>query len=328
MSRPLRIEYPGAWYHVMNRGLNRRSTYSDSQDYSLFLQTLGEACFLFHVSVSAYCLMPNHYHLLIHTPEGNLSRFMRHLNGVYTQRFNRAHNRDGPLFRGRFKGILVQQDSHLIQVVQYIHHNPIKARLVESLKEYKWSSHRHFLKAGDRPEWLGTDFILGQFSSRRTRAISLYRDFMLRTPDEKVSKFYSKKYWDPVLGDDSFVERIKKKYIGADKTLDMEIKGKRLLRGRESVRRINGEVCLLFKVPKSELHASRRGTENIPRKMAILLARELSGLSLGELATEYKAKTYKAIATSCHRLQTALGKDRKLTRQYDRLKKICSQEEI
>jgi putative transposase len=108
------------------------------KDYDLFLTTLQEACNLFQVTVYAYCLMPNHYHLLVCTPSANLSRFMRHLNGVYTQRFNREHKRDGPLFRGRFKSILVQEDSYLIEVVRYIHKNPLKAKKgVKSFLDYK-----------------------------------------------------------------------------------------------------------------------------------------------------------------------------------------------
>jgi putative transposase len=110
MARPLRIEYPNAFYHVMNRGLSRREIYLGDDDYEIFLGVLKETSKLFDIRVLAYAFMPNHYHLLIQTPKANLSRAMRHLNGVYTQRFNRFHNNDGPLFRGRYKAILIQEE--------------------------------------------------------------------------------------------------------------------------------------------------------------------------------------------------------------------------
>ena len=144
MSRPLRIEYPGAWYHVMNRGRRAESIFSGKNDYALFIDLLKDSCELWNINVGAYCLMSNHYHLLIQTPEGNLSRCMRHINGIYTQRFNRAHHCDGQLFRGRFKSILIEEDSYLLQLVRYIHKNPLRAGRVKRLDAYPWSSHRGY----------------------------------------------------------------------------------------------------------------------------------------------------------------------------------------
>ena len=133
MSRPLRIEYPDAWYHVMNRGRRREKIFSGIKDYTLFIGLLKESCYMWHVRIGAFCLMPNHYHILIQTPEGNISRCMRHINGVYTQRFNRIHGCDGPLFRGRYKSILVEAETYLLELLRYIHRNPLKAGLAESL---------------------------------------------------------------------------------------------------------------------------------------------------------------------------------------------------
>ena len=113
MSRSLRIEYPNAFYHVMNRGAGRQAVYLIDDDYEMFLEAVKESSKFFGIRIVAYCLMPNHYHLLLQTPKANLSRAMRHLNGVYTQRFNRYHKTDGPLFRGRYKAILVQEDENI-----------------------------------------------------------------------------------------------------------------------------------------------------------------------------------------------------------------------
>ncbi len=125
MPRPLRIEYPGAVYHLMNRGSARQKVFLGSADYREFLKTLSEAHDLWEIEVLAYCLMPNHYHLCLRTPRGNLSRVMRHIDGLYTQRFNRGHRRDGSLFRGRYKAILVDADEYLLAVVRYVHLNPV-----------------------------------------------------------------------------------------------------------------------------------------------------------------------------------------------------------
>ena len=129
MSRPLRIQYPDAWYHVMNRGRRGESVFLEKQDYSMFVELLKEVVDMYKVRVAAYALIPNHYHLLIQTPGGDLARCMRHLNGIYTQRFNRAHHCDGQLFGGRYKSILVDADSYLLELVRYIHRNPLEAGL-------------------------------------------------------------------------------------------------------------------------------------------------------------------------------------------------------
>ena len=135
MPRPLRIEYENAYYHVMNRGRGRQQIFHDEDYYRTFLDTVAEANKRFGAVVHAYCLLGNHYHLLIQTPEGNLDRIMRHINGVYTQRYNRLKRTDGPLFRGRYKAILVDADAYLLQLSRYIHRNPVEMKrpLVERL---------------------------------------------------------------------------------------------------------------------------------------------------------------------------------------------------
>src|SRR5262245_8346211 len=142
MARPLRIQYPGAVYHVMNRGGSRQRVFLDKQDYEEFLKTIGEVHDRWAVEVFAYCIVGNHYHVCLRTPEGNLSRVMQHLDGLYTQRFNRVHRRDGALFRGRYKAIVLDKDNYLAQVVRYIHLNPVAAGLVREPESYVWSTQR------------------------------------------------------------------------------------------------------------------------------------------------------------------------------------------
>jgi len=159
MSRPLRIEYEGAWYHVMNRGRARAAIFGGDEDYATFLDTLGAAAKRFRAEIHAYCLMPNHYHVLVRTPQANLGRAMRHVDGVYTQRYNRRNQSDGPLFRGRYKAIVVDADRYVLLVSRYIHRNPIDAQrpLVERLADWPWSSYPAYRRQARAPEWLEPD---------------------------------------------------------------------------------------------------------------------------------------------------------------------------
>jgi putative transposase len=213
MSRPLRIQYPGAWYHVMNRGANRNKIYFDEKDYALFLVVVREATQIFQVKLSAYCLMDNHYHLVVHTPEGNLARFLRHVDGVYTQRFNRIHRRDGPLFRGRYKAILIEADEYLKQLVRYVHLNPVQAKLVQDPAQYPWSSHKEYLKGKTSEGWLYSKEVLGQFSKRVSQSIKLYGEFIREGVDEATRKFYGAQKQAAILGTEGFIERMKERFL-------------------------------------------------------------------------------------------------------------------
>ena len=141
MSRPLRISKPGLWHHVMNRGLGRRHVFTDL-DYEVFLALLAECRDRWGIETHAFCLMSNHFHLLLKDPQGHLSRAMRHLTGVYTQRIHRRDGGDGPIFRGRFRSRLVQDGAYVLEAARYIHMNPVAAGLVRRAGDYRWSSHR------------------------------------------------------------------------------------------------------------------------------------------------------------------------------------------
>lgn len=138
MARPLRIEYAGALYHVTSRGNAQEAIYREDKDRRDYYSVVAEVCERFNWVIHAYCLMDNHYHLLVETPEGNLSKGMRHLNGVYTQRFNQNHARVGHVFQGRYKAILVQKESYLLELARYIVLNPVRARMVRSAKDWPW----------------------------------------------------------------------------------------------------------------------------------------------------------------------------------------------
>ncbi len=179
MSRPLRLDHAGALWHVTARGNERRDVFLDDADRREFLHLLGRSVELFGWKLHAWVLMGNHYHLLVGTPEATLSRGMRQLNGDYAQHFNRRHGRDGHVFQGRFKAILVQREAHLLEVSRYIVRNPVRAGIVTSPGDWPWSSFRATAALESAPAWLDTSFLLEQFGSRRSTAAAKYREFVL-----------------------------------------------------------------------------------------------------------------------------------------------------
>ena len=203
MARPLRIEYPHAFYHVISRGNERKAIFKGPSDYDLFYEVLGEACDFYGVILHSFCLMPNHIHLLVETPEPNLSLFMKRLLGVYTIRFNRKHKRHGHLFQGRYKALLIDKDAYLLPLSRYIHLNPIKAKLTEELT-YAHSSLRFFIK-DKAPSYLKTKFILDFFPSRQK-----FYEFV----EEGVAvsgESYPRASRGVILGGEGFIKSLKDK---------------------------------------------------------------------------------------------------------------------
>lgn len=178
MSRPLRLEYAGALWHVTSRGNERRDIFREDADRVEFLAILGRTVTLFRWRLHGYVLMGNHYHLLVETPEPTLSRGMRQLNGLYTQRFNRGHRRVGHLFQGRFKAILVEKDAHLLELARYLVLNPVRAGFTRSAGAWEWSSYRATAGIEKAPPWLETHATLESFSAVGSRAIRKFRTFV------------------------------------------------------------------------------------------------------------------------------------------------------
>jgi REP-associated tyrosine transposase len=178
MARPLRIEYDGALYHVTSRGTDRKRIFKDDSDRELLLTTLAQVNERCHWICHAYCLMNNHYHLVIETPDGNLSKGMRQLNGVYTQTFNKRHGRAGHLFQGRFKAILIQKDSHFLEVCRYVVLNPVRAKTIDHPRQWKWSSYRATAGTASAHHGLAVDEILSHFGERKAIAQQKYCEFV------------------------------------------------------------------------------------------------------------------------------------------------------
>jgi len=206
MSRPIRIEFQNALYHVTARGDRREDIFEDDGDRLMFLANLDQVTTQFNWICHAWCLMDNHYHLLIQTPDGNLSKGMRQLNGVYTQATNRRYRRVGHLFQGRFKAILVDSDTYLLELTRYIVLNPVRAGMVKKPAEWTWSSYRASVGLEPAPVWLAVDGLLAQFSKRRSLAQQLYAKFVAEgiAADSPWSNLKGQVF----LGDEDFVKRM------------------------------------------------------------------------------------------------------------------------
>lgn len=178
MTRPLRIEFPGALYHVTARGNQRNAIYHSNSDRYCWLDVLALVCERFNFVVHAYCQMTNRYHVLLETMEGNLAQGMRQLNGIYCQRINKRHQREGHVLQGRYHSVLVQKEAHLLELARYLVLNPVRAGFVDTPEEWHWSSYHAMLAPDRAPAWLETEWLLGQFGGVRNQAVCAYREFV------------------------------------------------------------------------------------------------------------------------------------------------------
>lgn len=200
MSRPLRLEYAGAFYHAFSRGNARQTVFHEPGDFHAFRDLLGETCLRFDWHCHAHCLMPNHYHLLIETRAPTLSRGMRHLNGVFTQRYNRRRKRVGHVFQGRFKALLVQDEHYLLELARYIVLNPVRAKLVVQAADWRWSSYAWLVGTAQAPDWAASHALWSRLAASVIEAAQAFRQY-LGEPHEAPAIGWSA---DGVLGDDDF----------------------------------------------------------------------------------------------------------------------------
>ena len=206
MARPLRIQYDGAVYHVTSRGNERKPIFKDEADRETFLKLLGRINERHHWICHTYCLMNNHYHLVIETPQGNLSAGMRQLNGVYTQSYNWRHDRVGHLFQGRFKAILVEKESYLLEVCRYVALNPVRARLVKNPSAWTWSSYAGIGGLSRPHGCLTIEWLLSQFGTSKGKAQGRYREFIM----DGIGKdsIWKELKGESLLGNETFVRRL------------------------------------------------------------------------------------------------------------------------
>lgn len=298
MARPLRIEFPGAFYHVMSRGNEKQDIFRSRRDRLKFLEYLESASVRYGAIIHCYCLMGNHYHLMIETPTGNLAQIMRHLNGGYTAYFNVKYGRVGHLFQGRYRAVLVDADAYCVVLSRYIHLNPVKEGLSPRPELYEWSSYRNYLTNQVSVKWLKTDFLLSLMGNES----GIRREYQLYVEgsDDNFGELYAQKFASmAIIGRQGFVEDIRERYLSVQ-CVSRDLPATRELRKRPEIQHIVNAVSV-------ELSSDHR----LVKKMSIYLCHHFSGCSLKEIGTHFGIGE-SAVAENSKRFAMTLYKDQRL----------------
>ncbi len=298
------MEFAGAFHHVINRGLERRTIFGDDSDYGRFLDLCGRLKERHKVEILAYCLMPNHFHLFVRNRLANLGRFMKDLNGEYTRGYNKRVRRVGPLFQGRYKAILIQGDAYALEVARYIHMNPVKAGLVEKAEGYRWSSFREYLGTGASGV-ADTAFLLGYF---RGAVVERMRQFRRFTKGDNGGGY------DPasakagvVSGEGPFIEWARKEKISRKKAAEIA--------GWKELRKPGEDVVKSLQKRIAELTEDRK----LARKLLVYALRKSTPLSLREVAGKSGMASIFAVSQVVRRLNMGRKTDEGLKRLLNNL---------
>ncbi|MFH0812635.1 MAG: transposase [Pseudomonadota bacterium] len=302
MARPLRIVYPGAFYHITSRGNERKEIFKSERDREKFLSYLKSATERYGAVIHVYCLMENHYHLLMETPAGNLSEIMRHINGAYTTYFNFKRKRSGHLLQGRYKAILIEADEYAKELSRYIHLNPVRTGLIERPEDYPWSSYQYYIGKEKAPEWLRRDFILGVFSKKVSDSEKRYGEFVEGMIGQDQRSPLKEVVYSTILGSMEFVKAVTEKHLG-DKKADRNLPALKELSARISIEEIEKAVETVF------------GKEwGIGKKVSLYLCHRYSGRKLKEIG-EYFGFGESGVSQASRRLGMKLESDKKLKRK-------------
>lgn len=306
MARPLRIQYPGAFYHITSRGNERKDVFKSKRDREKFLSYLASASERYNARIHVYCLMGNHYHLILETPDANLSQIMQHINGAYTTYFNTKRKRAGHLFQGRYKAIIIEADEYATQLSRYIHLNPVRAGIVEQPSQYPWSSYQFYTTRKKQVDWLVTDFVLGYFGRSRSTAKKKYCEFVVSLLDQEYESPLEEVVASTILGSLGFVKTIQEKYLDASKK-DRELPALMELIPKKTIKEIINAVDEVF-----------NEEANIAKKAAIYLCHRYSGRKLKEIGSFFNVGE-SAVSQTSRRFVTKLSGDKKLKKQIEKL---------
>lgn len=306
MARPVRIEYPGAVYHVICRGNNRQAVFRDEQDRKRYLEKLSLYCEQKDVDLLAYCLLTNHVHLLLETPGGNLSKMMQPLQTSYTVYFNKRHGRRGHLFEQRYKALLVDRDNYLLEVSRYIHLNPVAARIVERPQHYRWSSYGGYLR-GRGSLGFRYDKVLDYFAGERRRQVAQYREFVEGAVGRKQTRAALPVLEGAFVGDEDFVEEARKRAAKPS-----------VLEGHHGLKRIVQAVCKVSGLAEVEMRRPMR-SEGVQKARELLcyVSRRHSDVGLRELARFLGVKELSTPSHAVRRAEQRIRAEPGFRRQLD-----------
>lgn len=309
MARPLRIEYPGAFYHVASRGNEQKDVYKSQRDREKFLGYLESATERYGAVIHAYCLMSNHYHLLLETPASNLSQIMRHINGAYTTYFNIKRKRSGHLFQGRYKAILVEFDEYAVELSRYIHLNPVRAGMVARPEEYRWSSYNSYIGRVTAPTWLKMETTLAYFGKKTKEAGKKYRSFVEDLLGKEYDSPLRSTFGTAVLGTAEFIEMVTLEHL-SEKGIDRAIPGIRQFKSNPELEEILKAV--------SEVMGEN---EKLGRQVGMYFCHKYSGKKLREIGNLFRVGET-AIAEARRLLSRKIGADKLLSGEVERIKAI------
>jgi putative transposase len=275
VARPLRIEYPGAFYHVTSRGNEKKDIFKSRRDREKFLSYLESATERYGAVIHAYCLMSNHYHLILETPLGNLAQIMKHINSSYTTYYNVKRKRAGHLLQGRYKAIVVEADVYATELSRYLHLNPVRAGMVKMPEDYPWMSYRYYT-ADTAPPWLTTGFILNYFGSRGATSKGKYREFVHDLINVEYSTPLQGAIASTILGSAEFVSDIQERHL-SNKKADRDLPSLRELTARPSLEEIVQFVRKAF-----------ADDERLATKAGIYLCHRYSGKKLKEIGDLFR----------------------------------------
>ena len=318
MARSLRVEYPGAFYHVMHRGNSGSRIFKSKGDREKFLEYLSKSVERYELKIHTYCLMTNHYHLLIETPQPNLSQAIKWINVSYASYFNRKQRRIGHLFQGRFKSIIIDEDEYLKHLSRYIHLNPKRAKMVEHLKEYKWSSYPAFSGYVEAPEWLETSWLLTQFGQDQKNATRRYRNFVESIKNNNIEDPSKDVVGGLILGGDDFVNWIKDRFL--NKNIDDREKPQlKKLKNKRLPEDLIPHVCNEFRCEYNTI-LQKGKKRNIARDVAIFLCREMTGESGVALGSYFGGISGSAITIRYNFIAQKILNDGRLLKQINRIR--------
>jgi REP element-mobilizing transposase RayT len=308
MARPLRIEYSGAFYHITSRGNERKAVFKSQRDRQKFLSYLGSATERYAAIVHVYCLMENHYHLLMETPAGNLSQIMHHINGAYAAYFNAKRERAGHLFQGRYKAILVEADEYAKELSRYIHLNPVRAGMCAHPEEYPWSSCRYYTVERKAPDWLQRGFILGYFGQDFIVSMKGYRDFINAVMGEGYENPLAELKHSVILGSGQFVAEIRDRFL-KHKAQDRDLPALRELLKKPSLEQIEQAVdTILLSEPK------------LARQIKLHLCHRLSGMRLTQIGLRFGVGQ-SGVSQASQRIALKRSQDKNLRKIVKRIEK-------
>lgn len=311
MARPLRIEYPGAFYHVTSRGNEQKDVFKSQRDREKFLEYLESATERYGAVFHAYCLMSNHYHLLLETPAGNLSQIMRHINGAYTTYFNIKRKRSGHLFQGRYKAILVEFDEYAMELTRYIHLNPVRVGMVTRPEEYRWSSYKNYIGQTTAHTWLKMETTLDYFGKKKNEAMNKYRSFVEDLLGKEYDSPFQNTFGTAVLGTADFIEMVTSEHL-SDKGVDRAVPGIRQFKSNPEPEEILKAVAVVM-----------GENEKLARQMGMYLCHKYSGKKLREIGILFGVGET-AIAEARRLLSRKLEKDKQLCKEVEKVKAILA----